>query len=344
MRIMTSKRESTRRWRELTDRIDRLDASSPNADLLRGLLASVVQMFESGADRRDLKMAHLALRESCRALEVFSDYRHVPKIAVFGSARTRPDEAVYQLAHDFSQAIVSRGFMVLTGAGGGIMEAAQKGAGTKRSFGLNIDLPFEQHANPYIEGDPKLIDFRFFFTRKLFFLKETRALALFPGGFGTLDEGFEALTLIQTGKALPMPIVAMECEGESYWEEWREYITDHLLKRGLISEHDLHLFTIHTNVDEAVEEVMGFFKVFHSAHRHRTGVTIWLWRPLERAEIARINERFADMIEGDGIREVCVPRRPTMETEAEVLSCIDVPMNHRNQGQLRRMIDFINAL
>ncbi len=341
---MTNKRDSTRRWQDLMARIDQLDSTSANADLLRGLLGSVVRLFENGTDRRDLKMAHLALRESYRALDVFGRYRHVPKIAVFGSARTDPDEPSYQLAHDFARQVVAHGFMVLTGAGGGIMEAAQKGAGTKSSFGLNIDLPFEQEANPYIAGDSKLVDFRFFFTRKLFFLKETRALALFPGGFGTLDEGFEALTLIQTGKALPMPIVLMESPGSTYWEEWREYIVDHLLARGLISENDLTLFSIHTNVDTAVDEVMRFFRVFHSAHRHRDGVIIWLWRPLDATEIGRLNETFADMMDGHRIAEVCVPKKPLMETESEVLSCIDVPMNHRYQGRLHQMIDFINGL
>ncbi|MBI5136359.1 MAG: LOG family protein [Nitrospirae bacterium] len=338
-----SRHVSHTRWHQLLDRLDALERA-PNSDLLRGLLGSVVGLFEQGADRRDLRMAHLALRESRRALEVFAPYRHVPKIAIFGSARTQPDQPSYRMAEAFAREIVAHGFMVITGAGGGIMEAAQGGAGAKRSFGLNIELPFEQEANRYIAGDPKLLDFRFFFTRKLFFLMETRALALFPGGFGTLDEGFEALTLIQTGKATPMPIVLMESENSTYWEDWRDYICDHLLGRGLISEEDLRLLAIHHSVESGVGEVLRFFRVFHSAHRHKNGVTLWTWRPLDDTEIERLNDTFADMMNGRGIERLCIPNKPIMDTDAEVLSCIDVPMNHRHQGRLRQLIDEINRL
>jgi predicted Rossmann-fold nucleotide-binding protein len=234
--------------------------------------------------------------------------------------------------------------MVLTGAGGGIMEAANKGAGRESSFGLNIELPFEQEANPYIQGDPKLLDFRFFFTRKLFFLKETRALALFPGGFGTLDEGYEALTLIQTGKSAPLPIVLMETAGSTYWEDWNRYAVEHLLGRELISEHDLTLFKICHSVEEGVAEITRFFRVFHSAFRTRDGVTIWLWRPLEEAELELLNDSFSDLL-GDGcITQPYRPKKQLSDTEVEMLSCIDVPMDHRHQGRLRQLIDVINAL
>jgi uncharacterized protein (TIGR00730 family) len=335
--------ETSAAWKELLDRIGALEAG-PNADLLKGLLGTALRLFEGHHDRRDLKMAHLALKEACQALEVFAEYRHVPKVAVFGSARTQPGEPIYQLAVDFAKALAGHGYMVLTGAGGGIMEAANRGAGRDSSFGLNIQLPFEQHANAYVAGDPKLVDFRFFFTRKLFFLKETRALALFPGGFGTLDEGFEALTLIQTGKSTPLPIVLMEEPGSSYWEEWRDYLTDHLLARGLIHKDDLRLFRVCRTVEEGVAEVTGFFRVFHSAYRTRDGVTIWLWRPLEATEIARLNDAFSDLMGGGRINLVYRPGKQLSDTEPEALSCIDVPMDHRHQGRLRAMIDAINAL
>jgi uncharacterized protein (TIGR00730 family) len=335
--------EASRLWRDLIDRIGALE-DAPNADLLRGLLATVLGMFERRTERRDLKMAHLALKEAAAALEVFARYRHTPKVAVFGSARTRPDDPMYEMAADFGRTISSHGYMVLTGAGGGIMEAANGGAGTDNSFGLNIQLPFEQAANRYVLGDPKLIDFRFFFTRKLFFLKETRALALFPGGFGTLDEGFEALTLIQTGKSTPLPIVLMERPGTGYWEEWREYVTGHLLARGLIHRDDLTLFRICHTVEEGVQEILGFFRVFHSAFRTRGGVTIWLWRALEPHEVAYLNDTFADMMGGRRITVAFRPGRQLSDTEPEALSCIDVPMDHRYQGRLRQMIDAINAL
>jgi predicted Rossmann-fold nucleotide-binding protein len=224
------------------------------------------------------------------------------------------------------------------------MEAANAGAGAANSFGLNIELPFEQAPNRYVAGDPKLIQFRFFFTRKLFFLKETKALALFPGGFGTLDEGFEALTLIQTGKSTPLPIVLMEREGTGYWEEWRDYLTDHLLARGLVHRDDLRLFRICHSVEEGVAEILNFFRVFHSAYRTRDGVTIWLWRPLEAQEIARLNNEFADLMGGGRISLVYRPGKQLSDTETEALSCIDVPMDHRHQGRLRALIDAINAL
>jgi uncharacterized protein (TIGR00730 family) len=332
--------------RQLGDMLKRLEAleGSANADLLEGLLGSVLHLFEGRTDRRDLKMAHLALRESCQALEVFARYRHVPKVAVFGSARTRPDRPIYQMAVDFARAIAGHGFMVLTGAGGGIMEAANLGAGRQNSFGLNIELPFEQDVNPHVAGDPKLIQFRFFFTRKLFFLKETKALALFPGGFGTLDEGFEALTLIQTGKSTPLPIVLMEREGSHYWEEWRAYVTDHLLARNLIHKDDMDLFRICHSVQAGVDEILGFFSVFHSAVRTRHGVTMWLWRPLEAPELDRLNEQFADLLGGGRIAQVYRAPRQVSDTETDALSCIDVPMDHRHQGRLRQLIDAINGL
>jgi uncharacterized protein (TIGR00730 family) len=341
--MTTPPTETARQLEEMVKRLEALEGTA-NADLLQGLIGSVLHLFEGRTDRRDLKMAHLALREACQALEVFARYRHVPKVAVFGSARTRTDRPIYQMAADFARAIAGHGFMVLTGAGGGIMEAANLGAGRENSFGLNIELPFEQDVNPHVAGDPKLLQFRFFFTRKLFFLKETKALALFPGGFGTLDEGFEALTLIQTGKSTPLPIVLMEREGSQYWEEWRAYVTDHLLARNLIHKDDMDLFRICHSVQAGVDEILGFFNVFHSAVRTRHGVTMWLWRPLEAPELDRLNTEFADLLGGGRIAQVYRPPRQLSDTETDALSCIDVPMDHRHQGRLRQLIDAINSL
>ncbi|MDH4228736.1 MAG: LOG family protein [Nitrospirota bacterium] len=335
--------EAARQWEELMTRLGDL-RTNHNDDLLRGLLTTVCNFFEKPAERRDLKMAHLALKESRQALEVFSRYRHVPKVSVFGSARTDPDNADYQLAKDFARNIAAHGYMVITGAGGGIMEAANAGAGTDMSFGLNIDLPFEQESNPYIAGDPKLMQFRFFFTRKLYFMKETSALALFPGGFGTLDEGFEALTLIQTGKSTPMPIVLMEHEGGSYWKEWCDYLNDHLLARGMIRHDDLDLFRVCHTVEEGVDEIQQFFRVFHSAVRTRDGVIIWLWRALEPEEVALLNETFSDLMGGKKLRQPFSPAKQMSDTEMDVMSFIEVPMDHRHQGRLRQLINVINKL
>jgi uncharacterized protein (TIGR00730 family) len=341
--MTTPPTETARLLGEMVKRLEALEGTA-NADLLQGLLGSVLHLFEGRTDRRDLKMAHLSLEEACRALDVFNAHRHVPKVAVFGSARTKPDRPIYKMASEFATAMAKHGFMVLTGAGGGIMAAANEGAGRERSFGLNIELPFEQEVNDTVAGDPKLIEFRFFFTRKLFFLKETKALALFPGGFGTLDEGFEALTLIQTGKSSPLPIVLMEREGSAYWEQWREYLTDHLLARGLIGKHDMHLFRICHTVEEGVDEITGFFRVFHSCVETHDGVTIWLWRPLEAPEIERLNDEFADILGTGRITQVYRPPRRVSDSGDEALSCIEVPMSHRHQGRLRQLIDTINSL
>lgn len=332
-----------RRWHHTLEQLKEL-ANGPEGDLIRGMVNSIVQLSEVGGDRRDMRMFYQALKESRRALAVFSQYRHIPKIAVFGSARTDPATDDYQQARAFASGIADRGFMVITGAGGGIMAAAQEGAGAARSFGLNIDLPFEQYPNSTIDGDPKLLSFNFFFTRKLFFLKETRAIALFPGGFGTMDEGFEALTLIQTGKAIPMPVLLMEPPGSGYWEAWLDYVEEHLLGRGLIHESDLKLFSICHSAEDGVAEVADFFKVFHSAHAHDEGMSIWLYRELEDAELASLNVRFAELLDGGEITRLCVPAPALGETGEPPLSCIDLPMNHRMQGQLRDFIDALNVL
>ncbi|MDH5526308.1 MAG: LOG family protein [Nitrospirota bacterium] len=335
--------EAARKWDALMARLAELEAA-PNGDLLRGLLNTVCRFFEGDAERRDLKLAHYALKESRQALEVFAQYRHVPKISIFGSARTESDHPDYVLARDFAHRMATHGYMSITGAGGGIMEAANLGAGREMSFGVNIDLPFEQYANEFIDGDPKLVQFRFFFTRKLYFMKESTALALFPGGYGTLDEGFEALTLIQTGKSTPMPIVLMEHPGGEYWSDWLEYVENRLLARGMIHRNDLDLFRICHTVEEAVEEVLRFFRVFHSAVRTRDGVAIWLWRALEDEELEQLNESFEDLLGGGKIRQPISPGMQVSDTETDVMSFIEVPMDHRHQGRLRQLIDAINRL
>jgi len=206
--------------------------------LIQQVLETVLRMMGREADRLDWKILNYALLDMERGFQVFYPYRHIRKITIFGSARMRADHPDYQLAKQFAQCVTELGFMVMTGAGGGIMEAGNLGAGPDHSFGLNIQLPFEQGANPVMEGNPKLINFKYFFTRKLFFLRESDALVLFPGGFGTQDEGFEALTLIQTGKADPMPIVLVDHPGGNYWQGWDTYIRTHLLDRGLVSPDD----------------------------------------------------------------------------------------------------------
>jgi hypothetical protein len=264
-------------------------------------------------------------------------------VAVFGSARTPTDSPVYEVAKDFARQIVAHDFMVVTGGGDGIMGAAQRGAGRAHSFGLNIRLPWEQRANEIIEGDPKLITLNYFFTRKLNFVKEAHAFALFPGGFGTLDETFEVLTLMQTGKARIIPVVLLNRPRGNYWEEWMKFITDRLLKRGLISEEDLSFFKITHTVREAVAEILHFYKIYHSARWVGERLVIRMNHCLSKAAIVALNKQFADIVrKGQIIQGTALPQE---KNEAEIWDLprlIFTPFRSRF-GRFRQLIDAINS-
>src|SRR5437016_6412894 len=213
------------------------------------MIVTALKMARDGMGTGDLKLMTRSLKEMRYAAKVFSQYRNVRKICVFGSARVAPSDAQAQVAEEFARAMVAQNYMVITGGGDGIMGAAQRGAGREHSFGLNIRLPFEQRANETIHGDAKLVNFNYFFTRKLNFVKETHAVALFPGGFGTMDEGFEVLTLMQTGKGRIFPLVLVDRPGGTYWKTWLQFLHEHLRNFGLVSEDDFHLFKVTNNVD-----------------------------------------------------------------------------------------------
>ena len=234
-------------------------------ELIEEMIMTALKMARDKMGTGDLKLMNRSLKELRYAAKIFAPYRDVRKVVVFGSARTAPSEPEAQLAEEFGRQMVAHNYMVITGGGDGIMGAAQRGAGRENSFGLNIRLPFEQRANQIIHGDPKLINFNYFFTRKLNFVKETHAFALFPGGFGTMDEGFEALTLMQTGKALIIPIVLIDRPDGSYWETWMRFLTDHLLKQGLISKEDFNFIKIAHTVEEAVAEILLFYSNYVSS-------------------------------------------------------------------------------
>lgn len=239
-------------------------SDSDNVEIAEEMIQTCLSLLKDDAARVDFKLLNKAFKEFRYAFKIFSGYRHLRKVSVFGSARSKPDSAEYQQAKRFSKMIADRGFMVITGAGPGIMQAGNEGAGRDRSFGLNIRLPFEQTSNEFIAGDTKLITFRYFFTRKLLFLKETNALICFPGGFGTMDEAFEALTLVQTGKSNPMPIVLLDVPGGNYWQRWEQFVRQELLGNGLISDGDLNLFKVTDDIEEACDEISQFYRVFHS--------------------------------------------------------------------------------
>ncbi|MDP6354339.1 MAG: LOG family protein [Planctomycetota bacterium] len=239
-------------------------SDSENVDLGEEMIRTCLSLIKDDAARIDFKLLNKSFKEFRYAFKIFSGYRHLRKVSVFGSARSKPESAEYKHAMEFSEMIADRGFMVITGAGPGIMQAGNEGAGRDRSFGLNIRLPFEQTANEFIIGDEKLVTFRYFFTRKLLFLKETNALACFPGGFGTMDEAFESLTLVQTGKSNLMPIVLVDVPGGDYWQRWERFVRQELLDNGLISEGDLNLFSVTDSLEDACDEISRFYGVFHS--------------------------------------------------------------------------------
>jgi hypothetical protein len=319
-----------------------LAQASGDADLLTDLVETIHRLIAEQADRGDVKLIARAFRELRYAFKTFTPYRHIRKVAVFGSARTKEQSPAYRQAVAFGRGMVERGYMVITGAGDGIMRAAQEGAGREHSFGVNIDLPFEQLPNEFIHEDPKLIACKYFFTRKLIFVKESHALALFPGGWGTMDEGFEALTLQQTGKSPPVPIVFVDEPGGSYWAEWREYNVRHLLGRELISPEDLYLFTITDRPEVAVNQIITFYKNYHSSRYVRGRLVLRLNRPMPEHLLAAINDEFADLLSQGKIEHGAALSEERNDHDVMHLPRLLFWFNRKNSGRLRQLIDRIN--
>src|SRR4029078_12785739 len=256
-----------------------------------------------------VRVIQTAIRELRYAFKLFAPYAGVRKVAIFGSARTLPARQGYQQAVEFGRKIAEAGFMVITGAGGGIMHAGHEGAGLEKSFGANIRLPWEQGANPVIKEDKKLVTFKYFFTRKLIFIRHSDAIVLFPGGFGTMDEGYEALTLMQTGKSQLMPLVLVDRPGGTYWKTWDKHIREHLLRDQLISPDDLNLYRITDNTDEAVKIITRFYRNFQSTRFVKDLFVIRLKHAPTDTAIDAMNEDFADIMVGSKIQKI----QPTPE-------------------------------
>jgi len=329
---------------KLAELVGALGAGAEDSDYVLQIATTAAKLALDGADRGDLKIANAALKEMRYAFKIFAPYRHVPKVTVFGSARTRPAVADFQQAVQFGRRMVAAGWMVITGAGSGIMGAANQGAGREMSFGVNIRLPFEQVANPHIHGDRKLLHFRYFFTRKLFLLKESAAICLFPGGFGTLDECFEVLTLLQTGKQSPIPLVMVEPSGSSYFGNLCRFIQDNLVAAGLVSAEDASLFRVVGSAEEAASQVLEFYRVYHSSRYAGNQLVIRLKRPLAGAELERLNQDFADILDSGGIEAAPALPEDAKEPELASLPTLRLSFNRRNFGRLRQLIDAINAL
>ena len=306
------------------------------------LIATAQQLLSDGASVGDLKIATGTLQEMREAFKVFAAYRGVRKVSTFGSARTQPGDPVFKLAEEFARRIADCGYMVITGAGPGIMEACQRGAGRDRSFGVNIRLPFEQQANSIISGDPKLLSFRYFFARKLFFLKEADAVVLFPGGFGTHDEGFETLTLLQTGKTRPVPLLLLDRPRGAYWKTWQRYVEDHILRRGMIQKDDLGLYKVTDSVDAAVEAITGFYRVYHSSRYVRERFVIRVTRPVPADFVDTLATEFQDIITDGGITQRDALRAEREETEILHLPRLVLHFDRVHFGRLRMLIDRLN--
>jgi uncharacterized protein (TIGR00730 family) len=315
-----------------------------HAALMRELLTGLLKLHEAQLDLLDVKIVNRAVKELRHAFGVFHGYRGRQKVSIFGSARTPSDDPNYQLAYQFSQAIVRAGFMVITGGADGIMRAAQEGAGREHSFGVNIMLPFEQGPNSTIADDPKLITFKYFFTRKLMFQKEANAIALFPGGFGTHDEGFEILTLAQTGKSDPQPIVCLQAPGCDYWDDWTAFITKQLLRRQLINEEDVALFTIVTSAEAAVSHILRFYRRYHSVRFVGKQLAMRLKQRISAEQLEQIRERFSDLL-SDGTFEQSGPLQEELDEPAiRELPRLVFNFNRRNAGRLRQLIHYLNDL
>ncbi|MFZ1059168.1 MAG: TIGR00730 family Rossman fold protein [Candidatus Rokuibacteriota bacterium] len=305
------------------------------------MLTTVLKMFEDGAEVGDLKIANSALKELRYSFKVFAPYRDVPKVTVFGSARTPADHPFSALARDLGRRMVEAGWMVVTGAGSGVMGGAQAGAGREKSFGLNIRLPFEQEANPWIADDPKLISFKYFFTRKLFLLKESAAVCYLPGGFGTCDEAFEVLTLIQTGKTRLIPVILLDVPGGTYWKTWETFVRGQMVGQGLISGEDVHLYRLANGVEEAGREILGFYRAFHSQRVVGEHFVLRLRRLLSEQALADLQREFDDILKGPA-EQVPGPLPPEGD-EYPDLPRLVLPFNRTNYGRLRQLIDFVNA-
>ena len=329
---------------ELVHRLVEVAGGSTHADFLQEMIHSVLRLIEYQADRGDVKILNAALRELVYALKVFSPYRGVRKVTMFGSARTSEEQPEYMQAQAFAQAIIRQGWMVITGAGDGIMKAGQGGAGRDKSFGVNIRLPFEQVANEFIQNDSKLVTFRYFFTRKLIFVKETDAIALFPGGFGTMDEAFETLTLMQTGKSTLLPVVCVDRPGGDYWQAWDGYVKGALLARGLISSQDISLYRVTDRLDEAVAEVTDFYRNYHSSRYVGDHLVIRLRHAPDGEVLDRLNREFEGILTKGAITV-----SPPLPEETGEQALADLPrlvlhFNRHDVGRLRQLIDALNRL
>ena len=316
--------------------------SKNTSDLIDKIRESTTKLQTDQTSRGDLKILSRTLRELRYAFKVFAPYRRDRIVAVFGSARTHPENSAFLQAIEFGRKMAEHSWYVLTGAASGIMEAGHRGAGRKQSMGLNIMLPFEQSSNPVIRGDHKLVHMKYFFTRKLMFVKECDAVCLLPGGFGTLDEGLEVLTLLQTGKRDLVPVVFLDAPGESFWSDWDDFVRKRLLKEGMISPDDLSLYKLTDNADCAVEEILNFYRVFHSMRYVKDLLIFRLKEKISDEVLDQINTNFSDILSsGQFTLDEALPEEKD-EPDLGNLPRLVFHFNRRSLGRLRQLVDELN--
>jgi uncharacterized protein (TIGR00730 family) len=328
---------------ELIDQLMETAEGIRRPEYVREMIIASLKAGQEDDESADLKLMNTTLKEMRFTSKVFGPYRHVRKVTVFGSARTLPHEPVYELAKLFGRKLAEAGYMIITGGGGGIMQAANEGAGSEHSFGVNIRLPFEQKPNAVVEGNPRLITYKYFFNRKVAFLKEADAVALFPGGFGTLDEAMETLTLVQTGKRNPLPLVLVDDPACSYWSPLIKLLEDELLARNYISPTDFSLFERVCSVDDAVEKIKHFYRRYHSMRYVNGQLVIRLASELGSDDIRKLTEKFHDILLPEGR----IVLSGALEAEKEEADIIHLPrlvvgFNRKDFGRLRNLIDAIN--
>ncbi len=314
-----------------------------DTDLIFEMIVTAMRMGLEDVDRADLKLVNAALKELRYSFHVFGPYEEIPKVAIFGSARIKPDDPAYECARDLGALMARKDWMVMTGAGPGIMAAGLEGAGAENSFGINIVLPFEATANEVIADDPKLINFRYFFTRKVTFMKESAGYAILPGGFGTMDEAFELLTLMQTGKTFIAPVVLLDPPGSTYWQRWREFVLEELLAERLIAEADLGLVHLTDNVEDAADHLVTFYSTYHSARAVGQRLVFRLKRELRDDELATLNAEFGDIVEAGAIERIEPTESEVRDRDHLDLHRIAFRFDRHGYARLRQLIDAINA-
>jgi hypothetical protein len=320
-----------------------LQGGGANPDLVEDIIGNALKLLTDVKDRGDARVIRTAVRELRYAFRLFAPYRETRKVAIFGSARTEPDKLEYREAVEFARLMAAAGFMVITGAGPGIMQAGHEGAGPERSFGANIRLPWEQAANPIIDKDEKLIHFKYFFTRKLTFVRHADALALFPGGFGTLDEGYEALTLMQTGKGRLVPLVLLDRPGGNYWKTWDKNMREQLVRAELISPEDLHLYQIASSPAHAVRIITRFYRNYHSSRFVKDLLVIRLKNVPPPSALAGLNEDFSDIISGEKFQAIEATPQEREDDDYVDMGRIAFGFDRRQYGRLRQLIDALNS-